>query len=114
MSGRLTSFESDKLKAKKNVDVKNKAKFKEKRLVMTIFRLATKIISYARLFSVKLKRKDSHQIMLFPGSVRTTHTASPDRNESLIREYSRQNNDWYPFYFSSCHVYVDNRHLELF
>lgn len=114
MSSRLTSFQPDKLKSKKNNQPVNKAKFKEKRLVLTIFRLATKIISYARTFSIKLKRKNSHQVMLFPGSVMATQTTSPDRNESLIRQYERTHKDWYPFYFSSCHIYIDNRHLDLF
>lgn len=84
---------------------------------MTIFRLAPKIISYARIFSKKMKKKNTHQLMLFPSSVyqQQLQFVSPDRNEPLIREYSKKyQNDWYPFFFAGGNVFIDNRHLYIF
>lgn len=65
---RVSALNEARVKSKKAGD-SGKQKFKQKRLVVLIYKLAPKIISYVRLFCHKLKKKNSHQIMLFPDSV---------------------------------------------
>lgn len=110
---RISTLSEPKLKNKKSTEP-TKQKFKQKKLVIFIFRLAPKIISYARMFCTKLKKKNCHQLLLFPGSLNPAQYVSPDRNENLIKQYQKKSKDWYPFYFGSNTTFVDNRHLQLF
>lgn len=53
-------------------------------------------------------------MVLFPTSSREPLFTNPDRNESLIQEYKKKYEKWYPFYLSDCEMYVDDHHLQIF
>ena len=85
-------------------------------------RMAPKIIQFARLYSHTCRRRNSHQLLLFPNSSKANHNnnaialqpEATDINTALIEEYKGKNDNWYPFYFSDCQMFIDNHHLQLF
>ena len=88
---------------------------KKKKLALFIMRMAPKIIQFARLYSKTCRRRNSHQVLLFPESKSyIAETSFGEANRSLVSEYQKKYPQWYPFYFSDCKVFIDNHHLQIF